>query len=333
MFAQLTESINQRISSWVSRRIPPSKEKVLSHKEIFVLPTRWGLLFGAMVVLIIVTGINYQNSMILAMGMFLIAVMILSIVFTYKNLSGLELSYRQSQACFAGENASFEFVLTGKNRSNHIGIELGWVPDKFSIVDVLDGKAVNCQIDYQTKARGLLAPGRMLITTTWPLGLVRAWSWQDLQAQAVVYPRPMESEEHWGSAEGENENSGQTMNLEGQEDFSGLKTFVPGESLNRVAWKKYAQTGELYSKEFTNPGIDPEWIDFTAFQIADVEMRLSMMCGQLLSTLDKGRPIGMKLPGLALPPGTNFVHRQNCLTALALFPDHNSRMQSQGIGG
>ena len=86
-----------------------------------------------------------------------------------------------------------------------------------------------------------------------------------------------------------------------------------------MAWKKYAQTGEFYSKEFSKPGADPEWVDYAAFQVSDTELRLSYMCDQILSLDKSGASYGLKLPGQRIKPKIGGNHLSECLTALALF--------------
>lgn len=320
MFARIANALNRRVFQWINYRVPSCSQATLSHREIFVLPTRWGLLFAGMVVLILLTGINFQNSMVLAVGMFLLSVTILSILTTYRNLAGLSLTFHRADPCFPGEKAGFEFSLNAHN-SQFNNIELGWPPEQVSRVDLAANSNTSVVVECQSMQRGIFKPGRMLLTTTYPFGLIRAWSWQDLQAEALIYPKPLAGDINdfgYSSDSGKLTNH----NLSGQEDFIGLKTHIAGEPLSRVAWKKYAQTGELFSKEFSQPVTDPDWIDFDAFPVTDDELKLSWMCFKLLELSQKGALFGLKMPGLTLPPQHGAQHTERCLTALALYPDH-----------
>ena len=160
MLSGIYRPINRWVTSWVNNRIPPQKEKTLSHKEIFVLPTRWGILFSAMIVITLLTGINYQNSMIMAVALFLLAVIILNIVLTYRNLSGLEIAFRRAEPCFAGEIATFEFVLSGRLQANrtarHMGIELGWDSEQYTFLNIVEPNNVSAFVPYKTSKRGLV---------------------------------------------------------------------------------------------------------------------------------------------------------------------------------
>ncbi|OZG73485.1 hypothetical protein BTA51_10740 [Hahella sp. CCB-MM4] len=313
------QQFEKRVSFWVERRIPPVNQVELSHREIFILPTRWGVLFLGLIGLLILTGINYQNSMILAVGFFLFSILLLNIVSAYRNISGLYIKFHHSEPCFAGDLGGLEFVVAAREK-NHSSIEIGWVPESFNTVDIEKGQSVRFIIELPCPERGRYRPGRMLITSVFPMGLIRAWSWQDLKAEIIVYPKPLESQMVWGQAEGDQQ-SGKKAMIPGQEDFEGLRSYVPGESLNRVAWKKYAQSGEFYSKEFAQPLTDPEWIDFSAYSVGDTEIRLAMMCHQVLAMNAKRQLYGVRLPGKVIAPDLSELHKNQCLSALALYPE------------
>jgi len=309
--------LERRIKHWIDKRIPPISEANLSHREIFILPTRWGLLYLGLVGLLILTGINYQNSMILAVAFFLFSIFILTIVSAYRNFSAFRLKFHHAEPCFCGDLGGFEFIVTADNK-DHWAIEVGWVPDSYAVVDVKKNCSERVILEETCPKRGRFEPGRLLITSTYPMGLFRAWTWQDLNAVIIVYPKPIESRTMMGKAVGDNVSVAK-MSVPGQEDFEGLKNYVPGESLNRVAWKKYAQSGEFYTKEFRYPVADPEWIDFNAYDVVDIERRLGMMCSQLMSIYARRQPFGLRMPNQIFSPDCSESHLQNCLTALALY--------------
>ncbi|MBU6950546.1 DUF58 domain-containing protein [Hahella sp. HN01] len=319
--ARIGGQLGRRIDKWVEKRLPPVEEATLSHRAIFVLPTRWGVGFLMLAGLILLTGINYQNSMILAVGFFLISIFVVNILIAYRNMSGLVIRFHRAASCFSDELAGFEFLVSASEHGAAT-VQLGWTPDSYVTLDLDQNGQRRAVIEYRCRKRGWLTPGRMLITSTYPMGLIRAWSWQDLNAKALVYPRPATQPQFkWSASLAEGEGKGDS-HIVGQEDFAGLRTYVPGEPLTRIAWKKYAQQGELYSKEFSQPELDPDWIDFDAYQGMETELRLSTLCAQILELEQKGTPYGLRMPGWACGPGSGLEHRNKCLTALAKYPDH-----------
>ena len=80
---------------WLKRRIPPSSSVLLDQRRIFIIPSRTGAAFGGAVLLMLLAGINYQNSLAYGLTFFLLAVFVVAILHTYRNLAGLTLQAAQ----------------------------------------------------------------------------------------------------------------------------------------------------------------------------------------------------------------------------------------------
>ena len=120
--------------------------------------------------------------------------------------------------------------------------------------------------------------------------------------------------------EGESDNPARTR-AESPVDFDGLREYQTGESLSRIAWKKYAQHGALYTKVFNSETGDPVWIDIQDYGGRDLELQVSNVCAEVLSRHQVGQPYGLKLGGWQLFPATGAAHLDASLEALARYPD------------
>ena len=49
---------------WLKRRIPPASRLTLSHRQIFIVPTRAGLALLLLLLIMLIGAINYQNSLV-----------------------------------------------------------------------------------------------------------------------------------------------------------------------------------------------------------------------------------------------------------------------------
>ena len=67
-------SIKKRWSAWISRRLPPSAKVTLGHKGIFILPSAFGLVWLALVVLLYLFGTNYQNNLVIGLSLLLASI-------------------------------------------------------------------------------------------------------------------------------------------------------------------------------------------------------------------------------------------------------------------
>src|SRR5690606_7124620 len=143
-------------------------------------------------VVLLLAAINYQNSMLYAFTFLLGSVFAVSILHSYRNLAGLSVQLESAEGCFPGEAAQFRVLLKQDDGRSSAAIELGWKQQgEGSFVPDVDAEGQHLLLTYPTRKRGLLCPGRLLVQSFYPFGLVRTWTWLDLNAQAPVYPKPV----------------------------------------------------------------------------------------------------------------------------------------------
>lgn len=311
---RLLQAWRARFQQWVNRRIKPATQVRLGRNNLFIFPGRAGLGFLLLLALLWLLGTNYANNLVLLLAFLLIAVGVIAILHTYRNLAGLTLQGLEVQPVFAGERAAFQLRLTGADGKGQ-QISLGWRGIDCRWLSMA-GTEATLSLWAPSQARGWLHPGRLLVESYYPLGLIRCWTWLDLDLRALVYPRPLASQQApWAEAQGEmDEHLGRT----GTEDFVGLSPFQPGQPLSRVSWKHLARGQGLQLKEFADPQGQAQALDWDFYQGLDTETRLSHLCYWVLYLDQRGLPFSLRLPDCALSMGQGDGHREQCLRALAL---------------
>lgn len=303
------------------RRIPAGESVTLEQKRIFILPAREGWYFILVVLLMLLAGINYQNSLILAVAFLLLSVFIVGILHTYRNLSGLTLRAGGASPAFAGEDAGFKVLISRTPDREHEALHLGWDPLLLKELDVTGVDGTSVSLFVPTRRRGLLNPGRLLIQTYFPLGLCRAWSWVDLDMSTLVYPKPVAAGDVPLSVRPSEE--GELVEREGADDFYGLRDYQQGDPLHHVDWKSYARSDHLMIKQFAAYVERSVWLDWNYFNGMDTESRLSRLCYWVIRYSASSDEYGLRLPGLEIQPSRGDHHRQKLLRALALFREDN----------
>ena len=96
--------LGDRFGAFLDRRIPPAPQITLSQSNIFIFPTKLGFTFGGLLVVLILGAINYQNSLVYGTAFLLGSMFIVTILYTFRNLSGLSLEVADSQPGFVGED-------------------------------------------------------------------------------------------------------------------------------------------------------------------------------------------------------------------------------------
>jgi uncharacterized protein (DUF58 family) len=306
-----------RWGRWLDRRIPPSSSVRLDRRRLFILPTGVGALFAAALLAMLLAAINYQNSLAYGLTFLLGSLFLVTMLHTHRNLSGLTVRAAGAQPVFLGEQARLHVRLEGEDR-DHQAIALGWPPGAPRLLDVPARGLTECELTLPTQRRGWLNPGRLRVESRFPLGILVAWSWIDLDQRVLVYPRPLAGDLPLQAGPGDDEEGqGRSARVQGAEDYQGLRRYQPGDSRRRLHWKAYSRGQGLLVKDFAalvgrDPALDLDVLD------GDLETRLSLLCHWVLQLSERQQPFSLRLGGLVLGPDSGAQHRERCLQALAL---------------
>jgi len=309
--------VKQRYEYWLNRRLPVSCEITLTQKRIFILPSKIGVLFMVMLILLLVTGINYQNNLILTVGFLLISVFITSIISTYQNISSLVIKANAAQPVFEGETIHLPLTVHNPTQSNKFGIFIGFPDTQPELIACLkDNKSL--RIPFVTNKRGRLKVPRIKLYSQYPVGLLTSWSWLRLEFNSLVYPKPLDKPFRKMTGRGF-EDEGQQVNNHGIDEYSGLRRYQKGDNLKRVDWKQYAKNHQLLTKEYHDLKGDDKVLDWYSLAGYPTEERLQILCGWVIKSHENNSEFSLKLPNLFISKSSGEVHFKECLSALALF--------------
>jgi len=323
-------------NSVILERLLPDPEKLtapgtirLNLLRIYVLPTRQGIIFSILLLAMLFGSINYNNSMAFILTFLLSSLFIVSILHTCRNLAELEISGSRPEPVFAGDTTHFpvllnnngrarfaiRFICYPKRKNKRSAINISFQP---IFIDVKANDNQRAHIPVPTKTRGLLRLGRIMISTSFPLGLFRAWTYIDINQRCVVYPKPagiFELPLH------QMENLlGQQGLMTGTDDFAGFRAYHPGDSIRIIAWKALAQEHGLLVKRFSGHETNEVVFQFDDLAYLNtIEERISQLCRWVIEAEKKGLAYSLKLPDIEIETGIGNAHMCQCLDALAKF--------------
>jgi uncharacterized protein (DUF58 family) len=319
-FFSLPDFTKKPVFKFISKRIGPfDGTVVLDKNRVYILPTRFGVIFAVLLLLLLLGSVNYSKSLGFMLTFLLAGLGNIAMFATWRNIAGLRLRAGGSMPVFAGEEAVFAVQLENLDPQMRYSIAVSREGHEYEIIDVpADGLA---QLHFQvaTRRRGMLNAGRFRLYTEFPSGLFVAWTWIELSMQCLVYPKPaFKADELFSNTieEGEHDYRGA-----GQEEYTGLRKYQAGDSWRHVAWKAVARSGELYTKEFAGGQPQLQWIEWNALAMSGTENRLSMMTRMVIDAEEAGRQYGLRLPKVEVAPGRGSQHYSRCLKVLALYGD------------
>ena len=291
---------------------------VLDRKRIFILPTRYGLLFSLALSAMLIGSINYNLGLGYVLTFLLGSMGLVSILHAYRNLAQLQVRTGKVPPVFVGQSAVFAIHLDNPGAMPRYAVGLvDGVRSRDEFVDIPAGRDACLHWEIPAIRRGWLKAGRFTLFTLFPLGLFRAWSNVWLNANCIVYPKPDNGSLPLPvSVQAVGEGAGHG---EGHEDFASLRPYRPGDSPRQIAWKSAARGQGLFTKQFFGQAHPELWLDWETLPGMGTEERLSRLCRCVLDADADGLHYGLRLPDKTLEPGLGREHQRICLEALALF--------------
>ena len=337
MTSTWSEALGARWTRWLNRRIPRASTVVLDQRRIFIFPSKTGFFFALSLLVMLIAAINYQNNMSYALTFLLANLFVVAVLHSYANLAGLKITAVGADAAFAGSRSAFHLRVIAGNRRGHYALQIGWPQPReakrrrrffsglLSTPEMLAVEEVDLEADSQRElrlflpvsTRGWHRPGRLRIESTYPLGLLRCWTWVDLDLRALVYPQPLASAEPEGV--GGDVQDGRWLAGKGDDEFAGIRDYRAGDSPRRVYWRGLARGQALQTKEYATAVSEARWLDWAQFAGLDPERRLSALSYWVLDYTRRELEFGMRLPTLELAPAAGDRQRDAALRALALY--------------
>jgi uncharacterized protein (DUF58 family) len=320
----LRSALDARVQAWIRRRQGPDRDPVrLDRRRIYILPTALGLGYAAMVLAMILGGLNFGNNLGLGLAFLLASIGLVAMHHCHGNLVGLELRLAAAESAFAGGEVAFRLLLENPSVVPRPQIELAAGSAPPCIADLPAAGPATIELRLAAARRGRVPLARYTVATRHPLGLFRAWVVVHGDHHAIAWPAP--------AARGrtppgiETDTGGAQDRAQGEHDFAGLRPFQPGDSLRRIAWKAYARGQGLLTKQYAGTDVVSHVFDWEALPALGTEARLAQLCRWVLDAHERGEAYGLRLPGVVIEPNVGPAQRERCLNALALYEDGRGR--------
>ena len=324
MFAAISQGVRRRADKWLFQlREREPGEVFLHQRRVFILPTKAGIGFGALLIVLLIGATNYNLSLGFALVFALASCAVVDMVLTYKNLGQLHLNPGRAQPVFAGEDAQFELTIVNRTGLDRYALWVDFIDagEARYVADAMAESSAALLLSAPSAQRGYLAAPRVRLATRFPLGLFRAWSYWQPDARALVYPFPEDGAPPLPMAgAAADQGSGHA----GFEDFAGIRSYQAGDSLRHMAWRQIARLdpalgGQLVTKHFEGGAAEELVLDFDAIPVTlDLELRLSRMTRWVLDAEQRALPYGFRMHGVDFPAAVGAAHQAACLGALAL---------------
>lgn len=289
---------------------------ILNPRQIYIVPTRWGLLYATMLIGLLIGSINYSLSLGYYVTFLLASLGNIAMLHTWRNLLHLQIAVSNASPVFAGDTATIVLKISeNKNRPRYV-VAAYFNRQAEVISDIKANDVQLFDIPLTTIKRGLHSLPRLTIYTEFPLSLLHAWAVVDNPFQLLVYPKPAESI-YQNNLSADADVQGSSQLTKGDDDFNGHKNYQVGDSPSRVDWKASSRGIGMYTKLYSGAGIHTLWLDWLD-TTGDIETRISQLTRWIIDAHATQQTYGLRLPDTELAPNNTEAHYHQALTALAL---------------
>lgn len=288
----------------------------LHSRRIYILPTRFGMVFGVIVIAMLMGALNFNNNPALLLAFLVSGLAIVSFHHTVGQLRGISLVSVSAPRPHAGSRAHALFSLREGSGRARPALMLEQAGQEVPFALAADETAV-VSIEFLPVRRGWHRMGRWRLWTEYPFGIVWAWSYLNPEEPILIYPKPEAAAPDL--PQDDRDRPGAQQRSPG-DDWAGLRDHRAGDPPRHVAWKASARSDRLLVKEFADPISEAMVFDYHQLARLEHEQRISRLTAWVLKAERAQASFRLVLPAQQLGPaaGSDFVNR--CLRELALLP-------------
>ncbi|MGB0734064.1 MAG: DUF58 domain-containing protein, partial [Pontibacterium sp.] len=257
----------QLLSGLIQPRAHYGEYLTLNHRRIYILPSPLGCAFVFVALLLFLVAINYQNNLVFAFACIMVSLLLVGMVHSFANMSGLTLSLKLDEEYFSQQpswvhltvscdhrdaNAINARLRTNGQRSKPQGLgrlNYGKVGDKQTVT-----------IAWYPMVRGIQDIPVIRVSSSYPLGLFITWAWFRSADKVMVYPQPIKCEQPLTVSIGGTRAAIHKSAEAGE--FDGLRAYQESDSPKHISWKHVAKEQGLWVKVADQTQMSPSCLDW-----------------------------------------------------------------------
>jgi uncharacterized protein (DUF58 family) len=329
--------VRHRFQKWWQSKLPFTDHVLLTQRNVYILPTRPGLMLGVTLLVLLVASINYQLNLGYLLTFLLAGSALVGMHVCHGTLRGLQMNLLAPPAHHVGATTAIDVKLTNSRGAVRHGIGLSVLGSAGSDATKISGRhwswtdvpaqgSSTVQIAFTPSRRGLHRLPTLTAETRFPLGTFRVWSVWRPAAQMLVYPLPEPMPPPLPVGEPRSGGPAAAAKTQSSGEFDGVRAYRRGDALKLVVWKKAAsadsqsksESGGLVVRDTQQAQRRELWLDYMQAGTFDTEHKLSRLCAWVLMADKLAIHYGLRLPSQEIRPSSGEVHKRQCLEALAL---------------
>ncbi|OTG84059.1 DUF58 domain-containing protein [Acinetobacter sp. ANC 4648] len=285
--------MQKKVKQWLSQRFQYQAPKTLKQNDVLVFIYQQGFLYLILILITFIAGVNYANNLILGFCFLISAILCISFYLTFKQLHALNIEIISPEVGRVNEVFSVKFILKQPTKMpKYLYFKYA---DQFQQV-LFDELQQSIELHLIAEQRGLYQFPQIQMYSTYPLGLVRAWTYFYIQKEVWIAPQP--------KALNQNFYASASLGQPDLDEFHELRNFKVGDSLQAVSWKQVARGQGMYIKQFEDQSdAQTLYIEYAQMPSSDHEEKLSLIMGLVDQCEQHKIPYSIRLPQIEIVQG------------------------------
>jgi hypothetical protein len=329
MFQALKMKWAAKQGTWMQKRIAVGAH-TLGKRSVFILPTRQGIYLAFFLLAMLLACINYNLSLGYMLTFFVFSVALGAMHRTHQNLLGTRIEVQPVDAVFAGEPITLPFTLENPSKLVKHALLTAQRANKIEIHTVQCSLASKAQLTPSLSLaplqRGIHCLPTLEISSRYPLGLWRAWSYVFPVGAVSVYPEPKSPLPHLLALSQQHSSNAVyiTSTRDTQGDAVSHIENTSSATARSIHWPALAK-GQLAQRILENdaPMTQGVLLSLAGCTVVGIEAQLSQLCFAIQHCEAKGVPFVLQLGSVHYPSNEQAsnhpAHVQQCLQALAAY--------------
>ncbi|WP_228255361.1 DUF58 domain-containing protein [Acinetobacter wuhouensis] len=335
--------LRQRFEKWLHLRFRYAGIRTLKQNEVLVFIYQQGFLYLVLILITFIAGINYANNLILAFCFLISAILCISFYLSFKQLHAVTIQVIADEVGRVNEAFTVKVILqqskatpkflnfkikeieqfepqistdltetsvsSKRTKTKSFKSNIKKVDERVQS-ELFAEKQKIVELKFIPKQRGEFKVPAIQIFSTYPLGLVRAWTYIYLTESYWIAPeaKPLALNFNHSSNTGEPD----------YDEFKELRNFKLGDSLQSISWKHASRGQGLFVKQFEDL-VDAHavYIDYAKMPSADHEEKLCFMMELVDQCEQVQTPYCVILPYAQTENGVGLSHYNHVKILLA----------------
>jgi uncharacterized protein (DUF58 family) len=301
---------------WVKKRNGLRNPQTLHSRNLYILPSGFGWAYGLVVITLLIASVNSQINTIFLMTFLLAIIGLISALEAHANLKNLSFKLIAVKDSQQGIPAKITLLIE-KNDKVRFGIEFQIASQQKIRLEKIPAEGLEFVVPIATPARGRFKLPRIALSSLYPFGIFRVWSYLYFDEQYYVYPQAVDPS-FWPEPYLD-QNIKQKHALGDEELYDLKKVENPWIEPKRIHWKIAAKGQGWYHKTMHSNEVDYWLFKLNDLPANDIESKLQNLSYWLQTAEANGLVYALELKGSRTEFARGNEHLQHCLRQLALY--------------